>query len=462
MAADAFNGRVLIIGLGPGDGRFLTAAARELWDATDVRNRYTRTDRHPAVAELGAHRSFDEVYDQATNFSDVYPRIAEALVAHCRSGTDVLYAVPGSPMVAERTVELLQADPRVTTVIQPALSFLDLAWARLGVDPLASGVRLVDGQRFASEAAGQHGPLLVAQCDTQQVLSDIKLSIDDWPSEPVVVLQRLGLPDEQITALNWADLDRVIVADHLTSLFIPVLGVPVGRELLRFEELVADLRRRCPWDSTQTHGSLRRHLLEESYEVLDVLDRLGGAEGEPAETDIEDLEEELGDLLFQVFLHAAMAAEAGWFTVADVARGVYDKLVRRHPHLYGDATATDPASLSSTWEAIKAAEKAEKAARAANQPSAASMSPFANIPTALPALAYAAKLYSKAIKLDLRPDFSRTADPTDGVDIEGPGAEGVGAALFATVCSSVRAGIDPEEALRDVARAFRAARELPA
>ena len=105
---------------------------------------------------------------------------------------EVLYAVPGSPLVAERTVELLRADGRVEVEVVPGLSFLDLAWARLAIDPLAAGVRLVDGHRFAEEAAGQAGPFLVAQCDSRLVLST-----SSWLSTTALtspVLQHLGCP----------------------------------------------------------------------------------------------------------------------------------------------------------------------------------------------------------------------------------------------------------------------------
>ena len=175
----------------------------------------------------------------------------------------VVYAVPGSPLVAERTVELLRLDPRIEVDVVAALSFVDLAWDRLGVDPFAAGVRLVDGHRFATEAAGSVGPLLVAQCDSRQVLSEIKLAVDDGPE--VIVLARLGLPDESVASVAWADLDRDVVTDHLTCLWIPHLADPVAAEIVRFEDLVRTLRVACPWDRKQTHASLTRHLVEETY-----------------------------------------------------------------------------------------------------------------------------------------------------------------------------------------------------
>src|SRR5204863_5350897 len=141
--------------------------------------------------------------------------------------------------------------------VVPALSFLDLAWTRLGVDPVASGARIVDGHRFAVEAAGVAGPLLVAQCDTVAVLSDVKLALDlDGP--PVVVLQRLGAPDEAIFTVERSELDRAVRPDHLTSLWLPDAAPSVASEVARFDELVHILRERCPWDREQTHHSLTR------------------------------------------------------------------------------------------------------------------------------------------------------------------------------------------------------------
>ncbi len=302
------------------------------------------------------------------------------------------YAVPGSPLVAERTVALLRADPRVSVEVVPALSFLDLAWARLGVDPVDAGVRLVDGTAFAVEAAGERGPLLVAQCHSRAVLGEVKLAADDAsgldPSRTAVVLHHLGLPDEQVVEVPWADIDRTLEPDHLTALWVPHLAAPVAAELVGLEELVRTLRAKCPWDREQTHGSLGRHLLEEAYEVLDAIEVVAAAEPDVAAADVAHLEEELGDLLFQVYFHALLATEEGRFTLADVARTLHDKLVLRHPHVFGDAVADTPEDVAARWEVLKKAEKGRA-------------SVTEGIPPAFPALALAAKLQRKAESLGL-------------------------------------------------------------
>jgi len=440
---------VVVVGLGPGDVDLLTAGTRDAVDQHPVR--FLRTRHHPAATALGDARSFDDVYDAAASIDEVYSTIVEELITRAAEHGEVLYAVPGSPLVAERTVELLLADERVEVRLLPALSFLDLAWVRLGVDPLAEGVRIVDGHRFATEAAGERGPLLVAQCDDAHVLSDVKLALDAGP-EPavaagteVVVLQRLGLPDEQVRRVSWDEVDRV-EPDHLTSLYLPRLAAPVGRELARFAELVATLRAECPWDREQTHDSLRRHLLEEAYEVLEAIDHLDPEAGEG----YDHLEEELGDLLFQVMFHAQLATEEGRFTIADVATTVHDKLRARHPHVFGDVEAHDAEQVVANWEQIKKAEKGRE-------------SVFDGVPDALPALLYALKVQKKAATLaegglDVAA-AARLPLPEEALadSRRSPDDVTVGALLFAVVDEARLAGVDPETALRAAAVRYRAA-----
>ena len=170
----------------------------------------------------------------------------------------------------------------------------------------------------------------------------------------------------------WSELDRSFEPDHLTALWIPKLAAPVAGEVQRFADLVVRLRAECPWDREQTHSSLTRHLLEESYEVLEALNALDESTG----AGYDHLEEELGDLLFQIVFHSTLASEQGAFTLADVARGIHDKLVRRHPHVFGTVDVDGSADVVANWEQIKQAEKGRA-------------SVFDGIPSELPALLHA-------------------------------------------------------------------------
>lgn len=432
--------RVVVVGLGPGDIDLLTVGARDAIER--IPTRFVRTTRHPAVSAVTNAVAFDDVYAAADVIDAVYPEIVERLVGAATTAGEVLYAVPGSPIVAERTVELLLADARVDVEIVPALSFLDLTWARLGVDPMATCARIIDGHRFAVDAAGERGPLLVAQCDSRDVLSDVKLALDAG-LEPcladdatITVLQRLGLPDESIVEIPWIELDR-IEPDHLTSVWIPELAAPVAHELARFVELVSILRVECPWDAEQTHASLRRHLLEESYEVLEAIDGID----EPTGAGYEHLEEELGDLLFQVLFHARLAAEAGRFTLADVAAHGDAKLRGRHPHVFGDLEVSGADDVVRNWEQIKKSEKGRE-------------SVFDGVPDAIPALLFALKVQKKAATLepstidaDAMPTVLALDDALEAFR-RSPDDASTGELLLAIVDLARVAGIDPETALR--------------
>ncbi|MBV9043161.1 MAG: nucleoside triphosphate pyrophosphohydrolase [Acidimicrobiia bacterium] len=419
---------VVVLGLGPAGPELLTQAAVDA--IARIPERYVRTTRHPAAVAVGDARSFDDVYERAATIEEVYADIVDALVEAAANSGEVLYAVPGSPLVAERTVELLLADGRVDVDVVPGMSFLDLAWTRLGVDPVASGVRLVDGRRFAVEAAGERGPLLVAQLDRGDVLSDVKLAAGDDHPDEVVVLQRLGLPDENVGTVKWDELDREVDADHLTSLYLPAGAPPIAAEVARFAELVRTLRERCPWDREQTHRTLTRHLLEETYEVLEAIENLDEPGG------VEHLEEELGDLLFQVVFHATLAAEEGSFTLADVATGIHDKLVLRHPHVFGTVEAETAGEVMQNWEQIKREEKGRA-------------SIMDGIPGDLPSLLYAHKVQRKAASAGVE------VQPVPADELVASTDEEVGALLFDVVALARRAGVDPEAALRATTARFR-------
>lgn len=461
---------ITVVGLGPAGVELLDERVRSLIAGAEVA--FLRTSRHPSASAFPGVPTFDRHYDEAASFEEVYDRIVADLVTAAQvvstTGGSVVYAVPGSPLVAERTVELLRKDQRVEVTVVPALSFVDLAWARLGADPFGTGVRLVDGTRFVEQAAGQRGPLLVAQCWSSSVLSELKLALDDTVSAGIeaTVLHHLGLPDEVVTTLAVDELDRLVAPDHLTSVWLPGAGPAAAAEVVALDELVRRLRGECPWDRRQTHASLTRHLLEESYEVIDAIDALehAGPAGQPARAAAAaGLEEELGDLLFQICFQSRLAAEEGWFTLADVARGVHEKLVSRHPHVFGDVVAHDAGTVLANWEQIKKAEKGRT-------------SVTDGIPAALPALALSAKLQRKAAaavpgldavsfaELQARAvlaicslvEGAEGEELAEGISPADGRAQAVGALLWSVADLARRVGVEPEDALRAAALRFRA------
>ncbi len=462
--------RIVVVGLGPGGHDHVTLETRGAIERAT--HRYLRTSIHPSADLVPDAVTFDHLYETADTFDDVYTEIASSLVGAATEYGEILYAVPGSPLVLERTVRYLRESDDIDLVVLPALSFLDIAWARLGIDPVDAGVRLVDGHEFSTAAAGERGPLLVAHTHANWVLSDIKLAVDEaGGDEPVTILHALGTPDELIVEVAWADLDRTIDADHLTSLWIPRLAAPVGAAYIRFHELTRTLREQCPWDVEQTHHSLIPHLLEEAYEVVDAIQALdaAGSQGADDATSIDsarigsesadadaDLIEELGDLLYQIEFHATIAEQEGRFTIADVANGIHDKLVRRHPHVFGDLVGSDldTGEVLSNWDDIKRQEKSRT-------------SVFDGIPRSMPALAYAAKVGTKASKVgfdwpDVDGAFPKIAEETaelheaiDHPDDDTATADELGDLLFAVVNVARHLRIDPELALRAATDKFR-------
>jgi tetrapyrrole methylase family protein/MazG family protein len=440
--------QVVVVGLGPAGPELTTPAASSALSRAPVA--FLRTSRHPAAQVwLGKQNvvGLDHCYETGATFAQVYRSISDIVASAAREHGTVAYAVPGSPVVAERTVALLRADASVDLEIVPGLSFCDLAWARLGIDPVEAGVRLVDAESFAVQAACDAGPLLVGQCWSKEMLSAIKLCFDGDPG-PAVLLYHLGLDDEAVVEVPWAEIDRTIEADHLTSLYVPALAEPVGREMVRLYELVRVLRERCPWDREQTHDSLVQHMLEETYEAMEAIESLGADPSCASPEAGAHVAEELGDLLCQVLFHARLAEEEGLFSLADVASGVHDKLVARHPHVFGDVVATSSGAVLENWERNKQAEKQRSHL-------------FDGIPAAMPALARAAKAERKLASfglgwsktgLDAEATVSalagllRLAESGEGLDA--PASMAVGALFVEQARLVAHRGGDPEGLVR--------------
>ncbi|NYD57797.1 XTP/dITP diphosphohydrolase [Nocardioides marinisabuli] len=198
--------------------------------------------------------------------------------------------------------------------------------------------------------------------------------------------------------------------------------------LLELRAVMARLRAECPWKAEQTHRSLVRYLLEETHETVEAVDRLEA--GEPGA--LEHLREELGDLLLQVYFHAAVAAEAGGFDIDDVARGITDKMLRRNPHVFGDEAGEpggprDAAAVNERWQQIKAAEKSGRT------------TVDEGVPAGLPALLYADKVLDRLHRAGRDVDLRH-------------GSEDLGERLLALVDEARADGVDPEQALRDAVR----------
>jgi tetrapyrrole methylase family protein/MazG family protein len=453
---------ITLLGLGPGDPNLLT---REAWDVLNASSSaYLRTRRHPTVAGLPANlrlKDFDDAYDSAENFDGVYAHIADAIIASAQAHGDVIYAVPGHPLVGEATVPLILERARelgIPTRIISGLSFIEPTLEALSsgrhthhwIDPI-SGLQLCDGVEIATlhhPPINPDKPALIAQVYSRAVASDVKLTLMNQypPTHPIWVVRG----GHQITLSSLHELDHTDHFDHLTSLYVPPFERIGGFEA--FQETIAYLRapEGCPWDREQTHESLRNTLLEEAYEVLTAID----------EGDVAALKEELGDLLLNVVLQAQIATEAEEFRMSDVIAEVDAKLKRRHPHIFGDVTVKDSNDVVANWNEIKKQEKADKGVK--------DTSALDGIAPALPALAQAQKMAHRAeragFKWDnhderlakVREEIEEIVSANDDVHR----AEEFGDLLFTIADWADGYGIDAETAAREAnlkfARRFRA------
>ena len=440
---------ITVVGLGPaGLGLASEQAIQALTDpsATVI----VRTARHPAAVELSARRSVsscDDLYDSAPDFDALYEAIAERV---CSTEGHVIYAVPGSPSVGERSVPLVKARAlaagRFVEVIG-GLSFLDLALERLGLDPIVDGLQILDA-RALPDPMPLHLPTLITQFDTPATAADLAVTLGRVLEHDVklTALVDLGSPDEQAIEAVLGSLHEMPTGPRATLYLSPQ---EVGWSgLVRTNRT---LRSACPWDREQTHQSLLKHLVEEAYETVDAIEHLSAEapRGDPDFGAYAAVEEELGDLLLQVVFHSTLAAEAGAFDVEEVAEGIRRKLVARHPHVFGDLQLDGPAAVEANWERLKAAEKRRE-------------SVLDDIPAALPGLARAEKLQRRAASVGFDwPDVSgalaklheEVAELADA-DSTTAATEELGDVIFAAVNVARHLGVDPESALRGALRRF--------
>jgi tetrapyrrole methylase family protein / MazG family protein len=433
-----------IVGLGPGDIDDLT---RRAWGAIENAPLvYLRTRHHPCVEHLANQpnlRSFDYLYESSEKFEDVYDGIVAMVLEAAQSG-DVVYAVPGDPFVGEATTPRLIEGAKgagIPVEVVHGISFIEPMLKYAGVDAI-DNLQILDALVIASmhhPPINPDSPALISQVYSRQVASDVKLTLmNQYPDDfKVKLIHAAGTQGAVVEDLALHEIDHSDHIQHMTSLYLPPVGGMSSFE--RFQEIIAHLRapEGCPWDRKQTHESLRPFLLEEAHEVLEAIDA-----GDPVA-----LYEELGDLLLQIVLHTQIAIDDGEFYMTDVLRHVNEKMIRRHPHVWGSVDVENADQVVTNWEALKKQEK--KTPRE---------SLLDGVPKGLPALMQAIKYQAKAAKVGF--DWDRIEDVIAKVyeeleevrNAETPEDrfEEMGDLLFALVNWIRFLGIDdPESALRE-------------
>lgn len=348
-------GKITVIGLGPGAKEHITLTA--LKEIENHERIYLRTIHHPTVTLLKdrKYEAFDTYYEALDSFDEVYDKIVSVLIKAANEG-DVLYAVPGHPYVAESTVQRLTEAAKaqeIPLVVHPAMSFIDVMLPAIGLDPVG-GFKLIDGLQLDKQEPDPSTANIITQVYDPFIASQVKLRLMDYyhDDQEIVVVKNAGIPTiQRVERIPLYQLDRLDWIDYLTSVYIPSIDTLEKKyyNMNNLIEIMERLRSKdgCPWDIQQNHKSLKPYLIEETYEVLEAID-------------LEDdflLEEELGDLLLQVVFHSQIAKERQAFTMGDVIRGIAEKLIFRHPHVFKGAVANNQEEALIAWEERKREEK---------------------------------------------------------------------------------------------------------
>ncbi|GAB6138987.1 bifunctional methyltransferase/pyrophosphohydrolase YabN [Halanaerobaculum tunisiense] len=438
-----------IVGLGPGELKLLTLEVyRTLRQADKL---YFRTEFHPAVEELKTEGisivSFDDLYEEAEEFAEVYQGIAEQITSLVQAGEDVVYAVPGHPLVAESSVQQIISQLEESQYeILAGPSFVDAIFTSLNLDPI-TGVKVIDALEFTSRDLDPATNTIISQVYNRFIASDVKLKLMEVYSDqfPIKVLHKVGLKEERIVEVPLYRLDHLDWIDHLTFIYIPIDDNNCT-QLNKLVETMEILRsdQGCPWDQKQDYQTLKKYLIEETYEVIERIE----------EEDYFGLAEELGDLLLQVVFQSQIAKEEGKFTIRDVIAEIVEKLIRRHPHVFGEVEVTDEQEVMENWRQIKQENKATEDHL------------LEEVPNQFPALLQAQQLQDKASEVGFDwpsisgalekvteelEEFKEARDNDDRANMK----EELGDLLFAVVNVARFLEIDAETSLRDTIQKFK-------
>ncbi len=346
---------IKIVGLGPGSTDALTLGAVEaLKNSTKI---FLRTSKHPVVEYLKqtgvVFQTYDNYYETHDNFDSIYEDIARDLINNHEVYKELVYAVPGHPLVAEKSVTILIKycdEKNIPYEFVTAVSFIDVIMERLKIDPI-HGFEVVDAFEINNQIFNKRIGTVVTQVYNKFIASEVKLALLKYYKDDtrIFFVRAAGIKEiESIREIRLYELDRQKDIDYLTSVYIPK-DLDNSYDFYDLLEIMDELKGEggCPWDREQNHQSLKKYLIEESYEVLEAID----------ENDEEKLTEELGDVLLQVVFHAAIGKEEGYFDINDVIKRICEKMVLRHPHVFGEETVKNSGEVLDNWEKIKKKEQ---------------------------------------------------------------------------------------------------------
>ncbi|CAB1254693.1 nucleoside triphosphate pyrophosphohydrolase [Clostridium sp. MT-14] len=349
---------IKVVGLGPGSVESLTLGAVNILKNSD--EVYLRTEKHPTVnylKKLGiSFHTYDYMYKDKDKFEDVYKSIAEDLVQKDEKFKQIAYGVPGHPLVAEKSVQLLIELCRKRSLdidIVPSVSFIDTIIERLNIDA-GDGLKIIDAFNIKNQMLDKRTGIIITQVYDKLIASQVKLALMEYYGDDIEIyfIKSAGIKNSEIIRkIKLYELDRQSDIDYLTTVYIPK-NLEITYDLKDLLDIMKKLRSDtgCPWDKGQNHDSLKKYLIEESYEVMEAVN----------EKDDANLVEELGDVLFQIIFHCQIGEEEGFFNIRDVINGICHKMINRHPHVFGSENIDNTEQVLTNWNIIKKEEQGLK------------------------------------------------------------------------------------------------------
>ena len=373
-----------IVSIGPGDPDFLNQATRnQLQLAAPL---ILRTAQHPLAFWLNEQKidycSLDEVYEAAEDFDDLINRIARLAMEKAQGSSHPVYAVPDQ--MTDHSVDAILSlahDYGVDIHIVPGFSYADYYLSSCRFLFSAGSLRISSASDFLNSFFDPDETTLITEIDQDMLAGDVKAMVGNVLDDDAIIwiIPFAG----KVRKIPLYELDRQKHYDHMTAVLIPATDC-MHRSRHTMRDLLQIMERLrapdgCPWDKIQTHESLQPYMIEEAWESIIAMD----------EKDPDHMADELGDLLFQIIFHASIGKAFDEFTMDDIITHICNKMIQRHPHVFGHAKLTSPDEVSDRWETIKSAETGHETVREC----------LDDVSPALPSLKYAIKVNKKASML---------------------------------------------------------------
>ncbi len=381
--------KIIIVGLGPGPKKLLTLEAYEI--LKNANELFFRTEVHPVVKELIEndikYTSYDSYYDVYDDFDDLYKAIAVDLIVKIDEREKIIYAVPGNPSMYDDSVKCLfeKCDGNYEIEIIYGASVHEVALTAIDI-AITDEFSVMNALDIKKHNINYKQNNLVTGVFNKYIASEIKINLlmNYEQTHKVYFIYSAKTENEYIKKISLEEIDRLDKYNHLTCIYVP--KNEKKKSFSDFIEIMDYLRSEdgCSWDRKQTNKSLIPHTIEEVYEVISAIES----------ENYDDFKEELGDLLLQIIFYAQINSEKGYFDIYDVIDSVVNKLIRRHPHIFGEK---DNAKVDSNidWENIKKQEYNEKFIYESME----------RIPKELPSLMKAYKIQEKAAVIGFDWDF---------------------------------------------------------